>query len=112
MLRIVPKFLVKATGFVLSVSLCLPLQASAQSDTSSATSPSPASFRRVLDSYCVTCHNESLNTGNLQLDALDLAHISEGAEIWEKVVHKLRTVEMPPPDQPQPSKRNPVEGPF
>src|SRR5688572_16642737 len=59
--------------------------------------------RRLLDQYCVTCHNERAKTANLSLQNLDLAQISDHAEVWEKVVRKLRAGVMPPPDSPRPS---------
>jgi hypothetical protein len=37
------------------------------------------------------------------LDEADIANPGESAEIWEKVVRKLRTGMMPPPNMPQPS---------
>jgi hypothetical protein len=37
------------------------------------------------------------------LDEADVAHPDVGAEVWEKVVRKLRTSTMPPPNMPQPS---------
>ena len=52
--------------------------------------------RETLDRYCVTCHNERLKTGGLALDRMDLARVPEGADVWEKVVRKLRTGAMPP----------------
>ena len=59
--------------------------------------------RKLLDQYCVTCHNQRLKTANLTLDTLDLDHIADGAEIWEKVVRKIhggtcRRRGMPRPD--------------
>jgi hypothetical protein len=57
----------------------------------------------MLDRYCVTCHNQRLATAGLKLDEADVANPGEGAEIWEKVVRKLRTGMMPPPNVPQPS---------
>jgi hypothetical protein len=66
-----------------------------------ATPPPP---RAVLDRYCVTCHNQRLKTGGLALDALDLTHPSEHAEVWEKVVRKIRTGAMPPVGRPRPDK--------
>ena len=57
----------------------------------------------MLDRYCVTCHNQRLATAGLKLDEADVANPGEGAEIWEKVVRKLRTGMMPPPNMPQPS---------
>ena len=59
--------------------------------------------RRTIDRYCVTCHNEKLKTAGLMLDVADVANPGAGAEVWEKVVRKLRTSTMPPPNMPQPS---------
>ena len=58
--------------------------------------------RRTLDRYCVTCHNQKLATAGLKLDEADVANPGDGAETWEKVVRKLRTGIMPPPNMPQP----------
>src|SRR3954447_8786163 len=60
--------------------------------------PSPSPQRTLLDRYCVTCHNDRLKTANLSLQALDLTKVSERAELWEKVIRKLRAGVMPPPD--------------
>ncbi|MGH9785419.1 MAG: DUF1587 domain-containing protein, partial [Terriglobia bacterium] len=59
-------------------------------------------YRAVLDRYCVTCHNERLRTANLLLDAADVENPRAGAEVWEKVVRKLRTGAMPPAGMPRP----------
>jgi hypothetical protein len=63
---------------------------------------SPASERALLDKYCVTCHNEKLKTGGLMLDKIDVEHIGEGAETWEKVVRKIHGGTMPPQGMPRP----------
>jgi mono/diheme cytochrome c family protein len=67
--------------------------------------PAPASSekpRALLDRYCVTCHNDRLKTANLSLQGLDLTKAAEQAEVWEKVIRKLRAGVMPPPDLPRP----------
>jgi Protein of unknown function (DUF1592)/Protein of unknown function (DUF1588)/Protein of unknown function (DUF1587)/Protein of unknown function (DUF1585)/Protein of unknown function (DUF1595)/Planctomycete cytochrome C len=99
--------------FVLIVSLGIQARPSAQqpaprAKSGQSSSPigavSPASSHRgMLDRYCVTCHNQRLETAGLKLDEADIANPGEGAEIWEKVVRKLRTGMMPPPNMPQPS---------
>ncbi len=61
-----------------------------------------ASQRALLDKYCVTCHNDRINTANLSLQNTDLSKVGEHAELWEKVVRKLRAGVMPPPDVPRP----------
>ena len=50
----------------------------------------------LLKQYCVTCHNARLKTGGLELDGLDLARLPDHAEVWEKVVRKVRAGVMPP----------------
>src|SRR5262245_45048698 len=56
--------------------------------------PGPES--RLLDQYCVTCHNTRLKTGGLTLEGLDVDHVAADAATWEKVVAKLRLRVMPP----------------
>src|SRR2546422_7073869 len=68
--------------------------------TPSISSMSPQ--QAVLDKYCVTCHNEKLRTAGLLLDKADVGHPSDNPAIWEKVLRKLRTREMPPPRMPRP----------
>ena len=56
----------------------------------------------VLSRYCITCHNQNLQTAGLMLDAMDLDNVPEGAEVWEKVIRKLRARQMPPAGMPRP----------
>jgi cytochrome c5 len=63
---------------------------------------SAAPYRALLDQYCVTCHNERAKTAGLMLDKMDLGHVAEGAETWEKVIRKLRGGMMPPTGRPRP----------
>ena len=118
MLMTIPKTLLISAGLALILYVCLegkglrqasaqeqePQAAIAKSPPSAGAAVSPSSYQRLIDRNCVTCHNEELNTGNFRLDNVDVAHVPEGAAVWEKVVHKLRTGEMPPPDRPQLSK--------
>ena len=53
--------------------------------------------RALLDSYCVTCHNQRTKTAGLTFDTMDLAKLPEHADVWEKTVRKLRGGMMPPP---------------
>ncbi len=63
----------------------------------------PSSHRRLLDRYCVSCHNERLKTAGLRLDQIDVSRPDVEPEVWEKVVRKLHTGIMPPANMPQPS---------
>jgi len=58
--------------------------------------------RELFDRYCVTCHNERLQTAGLMLDQLDIEQVAANAEMLEKVVQKLRSGQMPPEGRPRP----------
>ena len=65
--------------------------------------PSAGPERALLDRYCVTCHNDALRTAGLALDNLDLDRVGDHADVWEKVVGKLRAGMMPPAGRPRPA---------
>ena len=59
----------------------------------------------LLQQYCITCHNERLSsrgTVPLELETATLTDVSANAELWEKVIRKLRTGSMPPLGRPRP----------
>ena len=59
-------------------------------------------YRALLDRYCVTCHNDRTKRANLTLEKLDLTTAGDHAELWEKVMRKLRAGVMPPPGMSRP----------
>jgi mono/diheme cytochrome c family protein len=69
-----------------------------------ASAPVAAEPRALLDKYCVACHNDRLKTAGLMLDRTDLSQVGSGAEMWEKVLRKLRAGMMPPAGRPRPDK--------
>jgi len=97
-----------------ALSVCLHGQTSASHASPQPATPLPssaavaavpqASSRRVIDRYCVTCHNERLKTADLTLDRIDVGNPGAAAGVWERVVRKVHTGTMPPPNVPQPSK--------
>ena len=96
--RLNPAFLpvtTSAMGAAILFVFSTPVTSSAQASGQDA--------RALLDQYCVTCHSDRLETAGLSLEQIDVSHVGEGAEVWEKVVRKLRTGTMPPPTRPQPS---------
>jgi mono/diheme cytochrome c family protein len=76
------------------------------SGQSAATAPSAvssaAAARAMLDTYCVTCHNERLKTAGLTLDTADVTSPHANPEIWERVIARLRAGSMPPAGRPRP----------
>ena len=55
-----------------------------------------AAHGELVQKYCITCHNDRLKTGGLSLQSLDPGDAPAHAEVWEKVMRKLRSGEMPP----------------
>src|SRR5258707_14346734 len=65
------------------------------------------SFEKSIDPFlksnCVLCHNAKLKVGGLNLEGYrDARSALKDREIWEKVVQKLRTGQMPPKGMPVP----------
>ena len=97
-------FLLLAGGIAVIVGGSSYLQAGAPQQNPPTTSPAVSSQRALLDRYCVSCHNERLRTGGLELVTADVANVSANAQVWEKVVRKLRAGAMPPVGRPRPEK--------
>jgi mono/diheme cytochrome c family protein len=73
-----------------------------------AAAPTAITERALLNQYCVPCHNEKMKKGGapsgnaITLDNLDVAHVEQNPESWERVVHKVRAGMMPPAGMPRP----------
>ncbi len=63
-----------------------------------------APVRALLNQYCVSCHNERLRTSGLSLETIDFSDVGADAEVWEKVLRKLRLGAMPPAGRPRPDR--------
>ena len=68
--------------------------------------PAPVASHGSLDvfitTHCTTCHNDRNRAGGLTLAEVDTTDVGGNAELWEKVLHKLRTGQMPPAGRPRP----------
>ena len=60
---------------------------------------SPSEF---IGEHCLACHNEALLTGGLTLQDIDTDDVAANTDIWEKVLFKLGTGQMPPMGMPRP----------
>jgi mono/diheme cytochrome c family protein len=59
-----------------------------------------AEQKALLDRYCLTCHTQRQKDRGavpIALDNLDMSNLAANAEVWEKVVRKVRAGVMPPP---------------
>ena len=85
-------------------SLGCSLAQAAQAPVAKSQGSPAAAERAVVNRYCVTCHNQKVKTAGLMLDKADIENVPAGAELWEKVIRKLRTGSMPPAGVPRPDK--------
>ena len=67
--------------------------------TQSRTSLAPSAF---LDTYCVACHNDRVRAAGLSFNPAALGDPAANPELWEKVLQKVRTGQMPPAGRPRP----------
>ncbi|HVG72224.1 MAG TPA: DUF1592 domain-containing protein, partial [Vicinamibacterales bacterium] len=65
--------------------------------------PTTSELQKTVSTYCLTCHNDKLKTGGLALDRPELADVATHADVWEKVIRKVRTGMMPPAGVPRPN---------
>ena len=63
----------------------------------------PAATQNALvKQYCVTCHNDKLKTAGVSLEGLDISKAGEDSAVWEKVLRKVASSQMPPAGLPHP----------
>ncbi|MEZ5385234.1 MAG: DUF1592 domain-containing protein [Prosthecobacter sp.] len=64
----------------------------------------PRKHFAFFEKYCVDCHDDTTEKGNLDLYKLsfDLGTL-ESAEMWQKILNSLNSGEMPPEKKPQPT---------
>lgn len=56
----------------------------------------------LIDQYCVMCHSEALKTAGVVLEGQHIDRVGDDTAIWEKVLRKFGTGQMPPPGLPRP----------
>jgi hypothetical protein len=60
------------------------------------------SHASLVDEYCLSCHSDDKKRGSLTLEGIAAHDVGRHAEIWEKVVRKLRARQMPPVGRERP----------
>jgi hypothetical protein len=56
----------------------------------------------LLDDSCLGCHDNQAREAGLSLEAIETDDVAAHADVWEKVIRKLRTRQMPPVGEPRP----------
>ncbi len=88
-------------GLTLFIGVLATLNAASSSEAQRANTPDLASRRALIEDNCVACHNQKTKTAGLSLQGLNFNGVGENAALWEKVLQKLRTGQMPPPGAPR-----------
>ncbi|HEY0551397.1 MAG TPA: DUF1592 domain-containing protein [Verrucomicrobiae bacterium] len=55
-----------------------------------------------IERQCVSCHDRDTKKGNLDLETIGSDEVARNSEVWEKVVRRLRTRQMPPAEKKRP----------
>ncbi len=61
-----------------------------------------AQQQNLIDQYCVGCHSQKAKTPGVVLEGLDTTKIGDNGEIWERVLRKVSSGQMPPAGLPHP----------
>ena len=102
-----------AVGCVATLPFLVVVQGQTPGQRPSASIAAPASasqHRALLNQYCVGCHSQRGKASGqeaarkITLDDLDITHVGDHAEPWERVVRKLRAGMMPPAGSRRPDK--------
>lgn len=58
--------------------------------------------RAFVNENCLGCHNDKAKTADISVAGLDFNNVSKDGAVWEKVLRKVRTGQMPPAGMPHP----------
>src|SRR5262245_28946600 len=79
-----------------------PVAAPTMAAARAASGLSVESQNQLVGQYCATCHSERGKAGGLTLAGFDAAKIDQRPDVAEKMIRKLRTGMMPPPNARRP----------
>src|SRR4051794_7395399 len=83
-------------AIALFVAVCAVTAQSNEHTPSKTSQTGDASYAGLVDKHCVSCHNDKSKTAGLSLQSLSIAAVPDHADVWEKVLRKIKTGEMPP----------------
>jgi hypothetical protein len=58
--------------------------------------------RSFVSQYCASCHDNETKKGELDLESISSEDVTRHVDVWEKVVRRLRTRQMPPAEKKRP----------
>ena len=90
--------------WVVGLAVLAPMTASAQA--SGVAVYDAASAQALVERYCLACHTAAREARGLvpvAFDGLDAGDVAADADVWERIVRKLRLGMMPPAGRPRPA---------
>jgi mono/diheme cytochrome c family protein len=60
-------------------------------------SPETAAHTALVQQNCLSCHNDKSKVAGLSLQGSSLGEVPENSAVWEKVLRKVQSGDMPPP---------------
>jgi cytochrome c551/c552 len=69
--------------------------------SSRAQRPTTLAQRTLIEENCVACHNQKSKTAGVSLEGINFNDVGGNAALWEKVLRKVRTGQMPPAGVPR-----------
>jgi mono/diheme cytochrome c family protein len=102
---VTPRRVLVTATMAFAVAVCASVAGSpepAQNTSTGSPKATSTSFRVLLDTYCVACHNQRVKTAGIAFDNADVNDVAKDAELWEKALRKLRGGMMPPPGARRP----------
>jgi hypothetical protein len=61
--------------------------------------------RSMVVQYCADCHDSEVKKAGLEFDRLSPDDVTQHPDVWERVIRKLRTRQMPPMGKARPDER-------
>ncbi|MDB6053936.1 MAG: Protein of unknown function (DUF1587)/Protein of unknown function (DUF1592)/Protein of unknown [Verrucomicrobiales bacterium] len=92
----------RAGALFIAIALCFS-GTSVLAQSAASASASTASVPKMVETYCLDCHNTTRKKGELDFSALNLKDPAQHSDVWEKVIRKMNVRQMPPVGKDRPS---------
>lgn len=95
-----------ATAFAIPVASAAPQAAkpatAQKAAVPAAPAPTAAHANELVSDYCSGCHHDGKKSGGVSLESFDIAKVTSDPDLGERMIKKLRTGLMPPPNAKRP----------
>lgn len=89
-------------SFVTPLGICLLSSLVHADEVASVSGQLESAVSDLVQTSCLDCHNSTEPSGGLDLKSVIVQGVKQNREVWENVVRKLNSRQMPPADAPRP----------